>query len=79
MLGYDTIHFFLDGGEIPTKELNHLCSSLERDGVNKTTGERWSTGNISNLKVTVSELRVSVKGSLAAFLYPTNTLTVSRQ
>ena len=79
MLGYDTIHFFLDGYQIPTEEIDRLCSMLSQDGVNKTTGERWSTGNISNLKVTVSELGVSVKGSLAAFLYPTNTLTVSRQ
>lgn len=79
MLGYDTIHFFLDGYQIPPKELDHLCSMLQRDGVDKTTGERWSTGNISNLKVTVSELGVSIKGSLAALLYPTNTLTVSRQ
>ena len=79
MLGYDTIHFFLDGYQIPTKEIDHLCSMLQRDGVDKTTGERWSTGNISNLKVTVSELGVSIKGSLAALLYPTNTLTVSRQ
>ena len=79
MLGYDTIHFFLDGYQIPTKELNYLCPMLERDGIDKTTGKRWSTGNIGNLKVTVSELGVSVKGSLAAFLYPNNTLTVSRQ
>lgn len=79
MLGYDTIHFFLDGYNVPTEELSYLSSMLQRDGVDKTTGERWSTGNISNLKVTVSELGVSIKGSLAAFLYPTNTLTVSRQ
>ena len=81
MLGYDTIPFFLDGYgyQIPTEELDRLCSLLQRDGIDKTTGERWSTGNISNFKVTVSELGVSVKGSLAAFLYPTNTLTVSRQ
>lgn len=79
MLGYDTIHFFLDGYQIPTEEIDRLCSMLQRDGMNKTTGERWSTGNIDNLKVTVSELGVSVKGSLAAFLYPSNTLTVSRQ
>lgn len=79
MLGYDTVNFFLDGAEIPPKEIDHLCGMLPQDGVNKTTGERWSTGNISNLKVTVSQLGVSIKGSLAAFLYPTNTLTVSRQ
>lgn len=79
MLGYDTVNFFLAGAEIPPKEIDHLCSMLSQDGVNKTTGERWSTGNISNLKVTVGELGVSIKGSLAAFLYPTNTLTVSRQ
>lgn len=79
MLGYDTVNFFLDGAEIPTEEIDRLCSMLQRDGVNKATGERWSTGNIDNLKVTVSELGVSIKGSLAAFLYPTNTLTVSRQ
>lgn len=79
MLGYDTIHFFLDGYQIPPKELDHLCSMLERDGIDKTTGERWSTGTIDNCKVTVSELGVSVKGSIAGFYYPTNTLTVSRQ
>lgn len=78
MLGYDTIHFFLDGYQIPTEEIDRLCSMLSQDGVNKATGEKWSTGNISNLKVTVSELGVSIKGSLAAFLYPSNTLTVSR-
>ena len=79
MLGYDTIHFLLDGYQIPTKELDYLCSMLQRDGIDKTTGERWSTGNIANCKVTVSELGVSVKGSIAGFYYPTNTLTVSRQ
>lgn len=79
MLGYDTVNFFLEGAEMPPKEIDHLCSMLSQDGVNKTTGERWSTGNISNLKVTISELGVSIKGSLAAFLYPSNTLTVSRQ
>ena len=79
MLGYDTIHFFLDGYQIPTEELDRLCSLLQRDGIDKTTGEHWSTGNVDNLKVTVSELGVSVKGSLAGFFYPNNTLTVSRQ
>lgn len=79
MLGYDTIHFFLDGYQIPTKELDYLCSMLQRDGIDKTTGERWSTGNIGNCKVTVSELGVSIKGSVAGFYYPANTLTVSRQ
>ena len=79
MLGYDTLHFFLPVGEIPTEEIDRLCSMLQRDGVDKTTGERWSTGNIANCKVTVSELGVSIKGSVAGFYYPTNTLTVSRQ
>lgn len=79
MLGYDTLHFFLGTSQIPTGGIDYLCSLLTRDGENRVTGERWSTGNIKNIKVTVSEMGVSVKGSIAAFYYPNNTLTVCRQ
>lgn len=77
---YDTLHFWLDrveAGDIPQASTLNLSNAKET--VNRDTGEIWTVGNLDNLKVTVSGAGVSVKGSLAKFLLPDNTFTLTRQ
>ncbi|GAB6013377.1 phage/plasmid replication domain-containing protein [Viscerimonas tarda] len=76
---YDTVNFWLnrvEAGSDLEKSTQYLKNPKET--VNKDTGEFWSVGNLDNLKVTVSMAGVSIKGSLAKFLFPDNTYTLNR-
>lgn len=57
-----------------------MADKLEEatESTNRETGEVWSRGKLSNLKVTVSMAGVSIKGSLAKFYFPDNTYTLDR-
>lgn len=79
MVGYDTVWLHADAYQIPDNDLKAVSDMLSRGGYDKTTGEMWSTGNVGNLKVSVGGGGVSVKGSIAAFLYPDNVVTVGRK
>lgn len=78
MIGYDTIHMFIDGYALNKADISILSQRLERGGYNKNTGEAWSVGNVENLKISVGGAGVSVKGSLSGFYYPNNTMLVNR-
>ena len=78
MIGYDTIHMFIDGYALNKADISILSQRLERGGYNKNTGEAWSVGNVENLKISVGGAGVSIKGSLSGFYYPNNTILVNR-
>ena len=78
MIGYDTIHMFIDGYALNKADISILSQRLERGGYNKNTGEAWSVGNVENLKISVFGAGVSIKGSLSGFYYPNNTILVNR-
>lgn len=76
---YDTVNFWLnrvDAGYNFQNSTLYLTNAKET--INKDTGEFWSVGNLDNLRVTVSMAGVSIKGSLAKFLFPDNTYTLNR-
>lgn len=78
MIGYDTIHMFIDSYTLDKANISRLSQRLERGGYNKNTGEAWSVGNIENLRISVGGAGVSIKGSLSGFYYPNNTILVNR-
>lgn len=78
MIGYDTIHMFIDSYTLNKADISRLSQRLERGGYNKNTGEAWSVGNIENLRISVGGSGVSIKGSLSGFYYPNNTMLVNR-
>lgn len=78
MIGYDTIHMFIDSYTLDKADISRLSQRLERGGYNKNTGETWSVGNIENLRISVGGAGVSIKGSLSGFYYPNNTILVNR-
>jgi hypothetical protein len=76
---YDTISFWLNRVEAGNDfEASTLYLTNVKETVNRDTGAIWTAGNMENLKVTVSSAGVSVKGSLAKFLLPDNTYTLTR-
>lgn len=79
MVGYDTLWLYADEHIAPTSDLKGVADMLSCEGYDKNTGEMWSTGNIDNLKISVGGGGISIKGSVAAFLYPDNVITVSRK
>lgn len=80
MLGFDTIWFNIDASGLTQDALNQLDYLLPTEGVNNATGARWQSGNVDNLKVTLNEAGLYVKGSLASFFFcGDNTLTLPRK
>ena len=75
---YDSINFWLDRGEAFNFDdvVNKLDSA--RETTDRTTGETWAIGNLSNLRATISMAGVSIKGSLAKFYFPNNSYTLNR-
>lgn len=78
MIGYDTIHMFIDSYTLDKADISMLSQRLERGGYNKNTGEAWSVGNVENLKISIGGAGVSIKGSLSGFYYLNNTMLVNR-
>ncbi|WP_455640028.1 phage/plasmid replication domain-containing protein [Parabacteroides sp.] len=76
---YDTVNFWLNRGDIKG-DISAIpqCLNNAIEGTNCDTGETWTTGKIGDLKVSVSMAGVSIKGSLAKFLLPDNTYTLTR-
>ena len=76
---YDTVNFWLNRGDIGTDIPNiqqYLSGATESTICD--TGEMWVMGNIDNLKVSMSMAGISIKGSLAKYLLPDNTYTLTR-
>lgn len=75
---YDSINFWLDRSE--AFNFDDVANKLDsaRETTDRTTGETWAVGNLSNLRATVSMAGVSIKGSLAKFYFPNNTYTLNR-
>ncbi len=78
MIGYDTIHFYLEATHTNLGDIECVASKLEHEGLNRSTGEVWNSGHVGNLKVSVGGAGLVIKGSLAGFYYPNNTLPLSR-
>ncbi len=75
---YDTIHFYKH--EDRAGSLLALTPQyLENVSEHLRSGQYFVTGSMSNLKVTVSESRVSIKGSLAKYYLADNIQTLTRQ
>jgi hypothetical protein len=69
---------WINRAEADNLSASTLCLTDAKETVNKDTGEVWTSGNLENLKITVSMAGVSIKGSLAKFLLPDNTFTLNR-
>ena len=67
MIGYDTIHMFIDSYTLDKADISMLSQRLERGGYNKNTGEAWSVGNVENLKISIGGAGVSIKRSLTSY------------
>jgi hypothetical protein len=78
MIGYDTVHFFLEATSTNQADLANVANLLGQESLNRETGEVWSTGYVRNLRVSVGGAGVSVKGSVASFFNATNTQLVGR-
>ncbi len=76
---YDTINFWINRNDIKG-DISAVPQRLNNaiEGTNCDTGETWTTGKIDDLKVSVSMAGVSIKGSIAKFLLPDNTYTLTR-
>jgi len=61
MIGYDTIHMFIDSYTLDKADISRLSQRLERGGYNKNTGEAWSVGNIENLRISAGGSGVSIR------------------
>lgn len=79
MLGYDTINWRVDVASLNAEALNQLGELLPKEGFNSSTGARWQSGAIENLKASLSENGLILDGSIAKFLHGDNTVTVSRR
>lgn len=75
---YDTIKSWIDrsgDGGIDAS----VCSLVDsKEIVDRSTGEVWVCGNVGNLKVAVSGMGMSVKGSLSKFYLTDNIYTLNR-
>lgn len=78
MMGYDTVHFFVEATSTNQADLAQVANLLGRESLNRETGEVWSTGNVGNLRVSVGGAGLSVKGSLAGFCNDTNAQLVGK-
>lgn len=78
MIGYDTVHFFVEATPANQADLAHVANLLGQQSLSKETGEVWSTGHVGNLRVSVDGAGLSIKGSLASFFNATNTQLVGR-
>jgi hypothetical protein len=75
---YDTINSWINRVEAGDLSASTRCLTNAKEIVSKDTGEVWTTGQLENMKVTVSMAGVSIKGSLSKFLLPDNTYTLNR-
>lgn len=76
---YDTVYSWIDRAEVGNMNTSVHCLTDAKETANKDTGEVWTTGSLDNMKVTVSNAGISIKGSLAKFFLPDNTYTLNRK
>jgi hypothetical protein len=76
---YDTVNSWINRAEVGNLNTSALCLTDAKETANKDTGEVWTTGNLDNMKVTVSTAGISIKGSLAKFFLPDNSYTLNRK
>lgn len=79
MIGYDTLHLFVDATRDNQADLTKVANLLQNEGVRKDTGEVWSSGSVGNLRVSVGGAGMSVKGSISAFYGENNSLLIGKQ
>jgi len=76
---YDTIHAYLHQSMVDSVD---LISEIPLVMENKTYSENknglYCSGNINNLRLSVSERGLSIKGSLSKYYFGSNTFTLSR-
>lgn len=82
LLGYDSVFFRLDVSDINDFSklsallVNHTDKQITGEAVNPiVVSTDW--GTLHNLIVTLSESYLTVKGSLAKYMYPTNAITLN--
>jgi len=75
---YDTINIWMNRVEAGDLSASTLCLTDAKEIVNKDTGAVWTCGSLENLKIAISMMGISVKGSLAKFYLPDNTFTLNQ-
>lgn len=79
MIGYDTLHLYVEATRANQADLAAVANLLPNEGVHKDTGEVWSSGSIGNLRVSVGGAGMSIKGSISAFCSDSNSLLIGKQ